>query len=100
MPSTLHTRSDARLVAERLSYAPANGRALFQNLTFAVGRERTGLIGPNGSGKTTLLRLLAGELVPSSGRGHRDGVIAGLPQAFRPPPDAPLAVVLGIADKL
>jgi ATPase subunit of ABC transporter with duplicated ATPase domains len=100
MPSTPHAASDARLVAERLTYARADGRALFHDLTLAVGRERTGLIGPNGAGKTTLLRLLAGELTPSSGAVHRTGVVAVLPQDFQPPPDAPLAVVLGIADRL
>jgi iron complex transport system ATP-binding protein len=32
-----------------------------------------GLLGPNGSGKTTLLRLLAGILVPATGRVQLDG---------------------------
>ena len=100
MVSTTHAASDARLVAERLAYAPADGRALFHDLTLAVGRERTGLIGANGSGKTTLLRLLAGELTPSAGTVHRVGTVAVLPQDFRPPPEAPLAVVLGIAERL
>lgn len=30
--------------------------------------EMLGIVGPNGAGKTTLLRILAGDLVPSSGR--------------------------------
>ena len=100
MPSRTHVPSDARLVAERLSYAPADGRALFHDLTFSVGRQRTGLIGPNGSGKSTLLRLLAGDLAPAAGSMHRTGTLAVLPQDFRPAPGEPLAVVLGIADRL
>ena len=35
-----------------------------------------GLLGPNGSGKTTFLRLLAGYLLPSSGKLHIAGVDA------------------------
>ncbi|MGZ8412999.1 MAG: ATP-binding cassette domain-containing protein, partial [Gemmatirosa sp.] len=103
MPSTTHARAagDGRLVAERLSYAPpSDDRALFHDLTLAFGRERTGLVGPNGSGKTTLLRLLAGELTPTAGTVHRTAAVAVLPQDFRPAPDAPLAVVLGIDARL
>jgi ATPase subunit of ABC transporter with duplicated ATPase domains len=95
--------SDARLVAERLTYAPptsADAHALFHDLTFSLGRERTGLVGPNGSGKSTLVRLLAGELTPTAGTVHRVGTVAVLPQEFRPAPEAPLAVVLGIDRRL
>jgi ATPase subunit of ABC transporter with duplicated ATPase domains len=95
--------SDARLVAERLTYASptsADDRTLFHDLTLSLGSERTGLVGPNGSGKTTLLRLLAGELTPTAGTVHQVGTVAVLPQEFRPAPDAPLAVVLGIDQRL
>lgn len=98
--TTTTSVSDGRLVAERLAYSPADGRALFHDLTLSFGRERTAVIGPNGSGKTTLVRLLAGELTPSSGTVHRTCAIAVLPQDFRPEPDAPLASVLRIDDRL
>ncbi len=96
----MSTTTDARIVAERLAYAPADGRELFTDLTLSFGRERTGLVGPNGSGKTTLVRLLAGELSPLRGTVHRAGAVAVLPQDFRPPPEAPLATVLRVHERL
>ncbi len=39
------------------------------DVSFGIARgEITGLIGPNGAGKTTLFNIIAGRLVPSSGR--------------------------------
>ncbi|HEX5907477.1 MAG TPA: ABC-F family ATP-binding cassette domain-containing protein [Propionibacteriaceae bacterium] len=48
------------------------GRMLLADLSWSIGPGmRIGLIGVNGSGKTTLLRLLAGELLPDTGRVKR-----------------------------
>ena len=93
LPTTIHT-SDARIVADRLSWSLPDGRVLFHDLSLSFGRERTGLIGPNGSGKTTLVRLLAGELEPHSGQVRREASLAVLPQDVQPTPEAPLAVKL------
>lgn len=42
---------------------------LIKKFSYIVGKEdRLGIVGPNGSGKTTLLNILAGKVVPDSGR--------------------------------
>jgi ATP-binding cassette subfamily F protein uup len=44
-------------------------RTLLDGISLGLGRdEAVGVVGRNGAGKTTLLRLLAGALVPDSGR--------------------------------
>src|SRR5690606_30461254 len=85
---------------DRLTWSLPDGRELFHDLSISFGRERTGLIGPNGSGKSTLVRLLSGELTPAAGAVHRSAAVAVLPQEFRPAPNAPLAVVLRIDERL
>lgn len=41
---------------------------IYKNLEFGIDLDtRIALVGPNGAGKSTLLKLLAGELVPTSG---------------------------------
>jgi len=65
-----------------LSAATPEGRPLFDNLTLALGRERTGLVGRNGSGKSTLLRILAGEVAPAGGSLVRTGSVGVLRQEW------------------
>jgi ATPase subunit of ABC transporter with duplicated ATPase domains len=90
----------AYVTFDSLSYRTPDGQALFDDLTLALGAERTGLVGRNGAGKTTLLRLAVGELAPTSGVVARNGRIAMLRQALQPPPGATLADLLGVSDDL
>src|SRR6185503_17744686 len=70
----------AFLVLDSISLATPDGRPLFDGLTLAIGRERTGLVGRNGCGKSTLLRLIAGEIEPAGGSLQRIGSTGMLAQ--------------------
>jgi branched-chain amino acid transport system ATP-binding protein len=45
---------------------------VLRDISFALehGGRRTVIIGPNGAGKTTLFNIIAGELIPTSGKVH------------------------------
>jgi ATPase subunit of ABC transporter with duplicated ATPase domains len=77
-----------------------DGRVLFEYLTLAFGRERTGLVGRNGVGKTSLVRLILGEATPAAGAVAVAGRIAALRQQLSPPPGATLGNLLGVAEPL
>jgi ATPase subunit of ABC transporter with duplicated ATPase domains len=70
----------AFLVLDSISLVTPDGRPLFDRLTLAIARERTGLVGRNGCGKSTLLRLVAGEIEPAGGSLQRLGSIGMLAQ--------------------
>ena len=53
---------------ESVSFSYRDSVPLFVDASCAFARGWTALVAPNGAGKTTLLRLIAGELVPESGR--------------------------------
>src|SRR5579871_5851941 len=88
------------ITLDGLTQLSPDGRGLFENLTLAFGREKTGLVGRNGVGKTTLLALILGEAQPSAGAVTVSGRLAALRQALAPPPGATLADLLGIAGGL
>jgi ATPase subunit of ABC transporter with duplicated ATPase domains len=57
-----------------VGYHLSDGRPLLHDVSFRVGEGATvALVGPNGSGKTTLLKIIAGDLVPSTGSVSRSG---------------------------
>ena len=88
----------ALVILDSISLSTPDGRPLFDGLTLALGRERTGLVGRNGCGKSTLLRLISGETEPAKGNIHRSGSIGALEQHV----DERLNVAqaLGVADAL
>jgi ATPase subunit of ABC transporter with duplicated ATPase domains len=85
------------IVVDDLHFSWPDGGTLFDGLSFTVGPGRTALIGVNGSGKSALLRLIAGELVPSSGSVRVGGRLGYLPQDLTLDPALPIDEVLGIA---
>lgn len=83
----------------------ADGSTLFENLSLAFGRERTGLVGRNGVGKSTLLRLISGPQVsggqaPSEGAISRVGSIGVLSQRHDPAPGERVAETLGVGEAM
>ena len=89
--------------ADRLGLTLPDGRRLFDGLTLACSKERTGLVGANGVGKTLLLDLLVGARPPTSGTVSRNGRLAyvrqgggrGLPAASETVADR-----LGVRERL
>lgn len=87
------------LVCENLSYSIGD-KTLFNNISFSLGSEKTGLVGSNGTGKTTLLKLIIGELAPQSGVVHANCKIGYMPQNFVINQDQTIAQVFGIDQKI
>ena len=90
----------ALITLESVAASTPDGRALFDNLTLAFGRERTGLVGRNGVGKTSLLRLLAGETTPVSGTVAVSASVGVLAQSAPPAPGETAADRLGVGQAL
>jgi ATPase subunit of ABC transporter with duplicated ATPase domains len=88
----------AFLTLDSISLATPDGRPLFDGLTLALGRERTGVVGRNGCGKSTLLRLIAGEIEPANGSVQRAGSIGVLAQLLDD--SLTVAEALGVASSL
>ncbi|MET9795370.1 ABC-F family ATP-binding cassette domain-containing protein [Nocardiopsis alba] len=91
--------SDVSVTCSDLTFRWADGTTVFDGLSMAVGRGRTGLVGVNGSGKSTLMRLMAGVLTPAHGAVTVHGHLSYLPQNITLDTDLTVDRALGIADK-
>jgi ATPase subunit of ABC transporter with duplicated ATPase domains len=85
---------------DRVAARTPDGHTLFSDLSLALGRERTGLVGRNGAGKTTLLRLVAGLSDPAEGAVSRAGRVGWLEQRRDPASGETVADLLGVAPAL
>ncbi len=72
----LHQNVEPRLIVSGLSCVRGD-RLLFKDLEFELAPGQAGLVsGPNGVGKSSLLRLIAGLLIPFSGKVTTAGSVA------------------------
>ncbi len=88
--------ASAFVTLDRVAAHTPDGQTLFDNLSLAFGRERTGVVGRNGVGKTTLLRLIAGLAEPAKGVVSRTGAVGWLPQHLEPAATETVADTLGV----
>ncbi|MET1018008.1 MAG: ATP-binding cassette domain-containing protein, partial [Leifsonia flava] len=93
-----HTQSSVTLTDLGLRWP--DGETALSGISGSFGSGRTGLVGTNGSGKSTLLRLIAGQLVPTSGRIVTVGDVGYLPQTLTLRVDSTVADLLGISGTL
>ncbi|MEV5240130.1 ABC-F family ATP-binding cassette domain-containing protein [Streptomyces cinnamoneus] len=89
--------SNAAVICSNLSFSWPDDTPVFDDLSFALGGGRTGLVAPNGSGKSTLLKVIAGELRPWAGSASVAGTLGYLPQSLPLTGDLTVAEVLGVA---
>ena len=93
-----HTPSSVTLTDLGLTWP--DGEIALSAVSGSFGSGRTGLVGANGSGKSTMLRLIAGQLVPTSGRIVTAGDVGYLPQTLTLRVDSTVADLLGISGTL
>jgi len=88
------------IVLHQLGFRFANGVPLFESLQQVFDATPTAIVGRNGVGKSILARLIAGELVPSSGRIERQGRVAFVAQETCALPSMTLRQATGLAPVL
>jgi ATPase subunit of ABC transporter with duplicated ATPase domains len=88
------------IIFASVSFAFPGSRALFSDLSFVVGPERTGLVGRNGVGKSALLAMISGAHRPSSGKVMVQGTLGLLNQRFETGGTETVASLFGADDML
>lgn len=90
----------SQVLIHQLSFVLPTGKPLFEQLSFAISKHKTGLVGKNGVGKSTLIKLITSELIPASGSILIEGRIAYVPQNPVIHPGITVASLLGFEEKL
>ncbi|SNS87218.1 ABC-F family ATP-binding cassette domain-containing protein [Pseudomonas segetis] len=91
------------LTLDSVSYTLPDGRTIFSDLSVQLDLRKTALVGRNGVGKSLLGKIIAGQLVATSGRCFRSGRVFYLAQQISTSKHtcvAELAGVKGIIDAL
>lgn len=68
-----------------VSFELSDGRILFKNININLNTQLTALVGPNGIGKTCLAKIIAEDLLPTSGLIKKNGEINFFSQREVPP---------------
>jgi ATPase subunit of ABC transporter with duplicated ATPase domains len=84
------------LTLDNVSCALPDGRTLFSGINDIIDHRHTGLVGRNGVGKSILARIMAGQILPSTGRCIRTGNIYYLAQQVSLPEHATVASLAGV----
>ena len=79
-----------------VSYHLPDGSSLFSDIDLHLDQRRTGLVGRNGVGKSILARIMAGDLLPSTGHCIRNGTVYYLTQQVSHDPNHTLAELAGV----
>jgi ATPase subunit of ABC transporter with duplicated ATPase domains len=88
------------IIISDVSYHYFNQHTLFESASFSVSKGgKVSLIGNNGVGKSTLLKLLAGELMASSGNIRTESSPYYVPQQISIK-EQTIAEALGVSEKL
>ncbi|TKC12744.1 ABC-F family ATP-binding cassette domain-containing protein [Pedobacter polaris] len=89
------------LTIQGVTYVHPNRDLLFSNLNLSINKhDKVALVGNNGTGKSTLLKILAGELLPSSGTLKSLEKPYYIPQLFGQYNDCSIAQALHVTAKI
>ncbi len=89
------------LLLQNISYTHTNRDLLFSNLNLSITtKDKVALIGNNGVGKSILLKIIAGQLMPSSGNRVTNVVPYYVPQIVGQYNHLTVAQALQVQDKL
>lgn len=89
------------LLLQNISYTHLDKELLFSNLNLSVAtKDKMALIGNNGAGKSVLLKIMAGKLMPSSGKVITEAAPYYIPQLMGQYNGITIGEALQVQDKI